>query len=422
MAQARNFQLKLQIRDAALDEMKENLVLLKETVNGMTSIELNASADIATHAISEFRAAQKDVIAACPDPARIPELKAASKDAAKILMETMNVIGNAPAKAAPKRMLHPKEIKLDTFDGNFAEWAEWRGIFENDVLNTDLLPVEKIKLLLDALSGEAKRTAGRSEKRDEDELQRIWGKLVHTYDNPYQQVYAHITSILSLPKLKSPTDENFRNIINEVDEHMRLLERYGVLNNWSAIICVLLLQKLDEPTLYLWNASTHKTKLPNKEALFIFLTERSHSLADARLATAISSSSSYSAIPATPANSANQYQRYKQGESSSFRASRFVNRRDEIAPYQNPPSRICTICQKTGHRAFNCNDLISLPITQRWDAVYSKGLCQCCLGANHNFKNCNRGYKCSRCSDSTHATILCKQVREQEVSNRLQSN
>lgn len=80
------------------------------------------------------------------------------------------------------------EIKIETFSGKYTEWAAWRSQFKAKVLDANIDVADKITLLTTALIKEAATCAGRAERLDEVELDRIWSKLDRTYDNKYQQV------------------------------------------------------------------------------------------------------------------------------------------------------------------------------------------------------------------------------------------
>lgn len=82
------------------------------------------------------------------------------------------------------------EIKIQTFSGKYTEWAAWRSQFKAKVLDANIDVADKITLLTTALTKEAATCAGRAERLDEVELDRIWSKLDRTYDNKYQQVCA----------------------------------------------------------------------------------------------------------------------------------------------------------------------------------------------------------------------------------------
>lgn len=64
-------------------------------------------------------------------------------------------------------------------------------------MNTQLDSTDKINLLLGALTKEAATCAGRAERLDDIGFQRIWAKLVKTYDIKYQQVMHYLVHVLS---------------------------------------------------------------------------------------------------------------------------------------------------------------------------------------------------------------------------------
>lgn len=116
--------------------------------------------------------------------------------------------GKATVLAAaepPRRIPRPSEIKVSPFGGSYTEWAAWRSEFQAKVLDTRMDAADKITLLLGALTKEASQCAGRAERLDEVELNRIWAKLDKTYDNTYQQVYAHIAQIINIAIMHQPT-------------------------------------------------------------------------------------------------------------------------------------------------------------------------------------------------------------------------
>lgn len=112
---------------------------------------------------------------------------AMSYTTAKSLYNSLKAARLAATKPIPKA---PKaaDIRLSSFSGRYTEWAGWRSEFQAKVLDTALAAPEKIGLLLGALTKEAQHCAGRAERLDDIELNRIWDKLVKTYDNKYQQV------------------------------------------------------------------------------------------------------------------------------------------------------------------------------------------------------------------------------------------
>lgn len=178
------------------------------------------------------------------------------------------------------------DIKLSTFGGNYTEWAAWRSEFKATVLDTTLSVSNKITLLLGALTKEAATCAGRVEHHDELELDRIWSKLDKTYDNQYQQVYAHIALITQLRPLQQPSPERLRSMIDTIDQHLRMLQRFDIATqHWSPIVYVILLDKLDPETRNQWESKDTLPARPELIALFTFLEQRIFAIRNVELST-----------------------------------------------------------------------------------------------------------------------------------------
>lgn len=63
-------------------------------------------------------------------------------------------------------------------------------------MDTQMDSADKINLLLGALVKEAAACAGRAERLDQLEFERIWSKLEKTYDIKYQQVRINTVKIV----------------------------------------------------------------------------------------------------------------------------------------------------------------------------------------------------------------------------------
>lgn len=271
MAPAKIYAIKLQIRDLSLKTIEEHLRLLKDTCSTMTMGELKARKDIAMSSFGDFKDAHKELLSRCQQPEEVNGCMTVCDRATSLHLEVMAQIEKATtAMQYADRHILPSinEIRLQKFDGELTDWVEWRTNFEKKL--------QKIDLLLDSLVGDAKNTAGKSERRGQDDL--LWGKSVLHDDNPYEKVYAHIFTIISLPTIESPSTESFRNMIHVVEENLRLLGQYDVgSSSWGPLLCVMLLNKLDTHSRYLWNTSD-RPSLPNLESLFKFLHQRSRAL------------------------------------------------------------------------------------------------------------------------------------------------
>lgn len=194
--------------------------------------------------------------------------------AAKSKLSEMKITRQPSARQVP-RVPKASEIRVSKFTGKYTEWAGWRAEFQARVMDTTLDPADKINLLVGALSKEAATCAGRAERLDQLELERIWAKLIKTYDIKYQQVYAHISTILNIPQMVNASAERLRSMIDKTDEHLRMLRRFDIdTNHWSSLVCVILLNKLDPDTRNQWETKADLPEMPNLNALFVFLEQR----------------------------------------------------------------------------------------------------------------------------------------------------
>lgn len=180
-----------------------------------------------------------------------------------------------PVENAKPRAPRASEIKVDTFGGKYTDWAAWRSQFKAKVLDANIDVSDKISLLMGVLVKEAATCAGRAERLDQVELDRIWSKLDRTYDNKYQQVYEHIAEIIGIAPMTQPSADKLRSMIDVVDQHLRMLKRFEIdTDKWSPIVCVLLLGKLDIDTRNQWESKDSLPSMPDLKALFTYLEQR----------------------------------------------------------------------------------------------------------------------------------------------------
>lgn len=191
--------------------------------------------------------------------------------ARSLLDERFQRLQSLKSRTAPK----PSEITLPKFDGTYTAWVAWRAQFVNKVIDTSLSADAKIDLLLGSLSGEARQCAGESERRDQIDFDRMWAKLEATYDNRYQIVTQHVNRVLDLPVMTSPSPKGLRFMIDTVEQELRSLQRFGYLTDgWDPLVAVLMLRRLDQNTLQMWEMDHDPTMPPAKGDVIKFSEKR----------------------------------------------------------------------------------------------------------------------------------------------------
>lgn len=144
---------------------------------------------------TRFQSAQHQLMLEFPHVDAITEGYSAAEQTGALAYATVKA-GIVELKAARQATIQPPpkvpkvgDIRLSTFSGQYTDWTAWQSEFRAKVLDTQLDAADKISLLLSALTAEAANCAGRAERLDALELERIWAKLEKTYDNKYQQVF-----------------------------------------------------------------------------------------------------------------------------------------------------------------------------------------------------------------------------------------
>lgn len=407
--------MKLQLRDHLMGVMSQDLQLLRETAKSMTTTELGDRKNLAISTFEELKAVQGVLLNNCTRQIEMTALLEVRDTCAKLHLDILKEIEVAAAASKANQPMTPSfgDIRLQKFSGAATEWVEWRANFEEKVLNTTLTSAQKIDLLLDSLTGDAKESAGKAESRNEEELQRIWGKLVHWYNNPYKQVFKHFLTILTLDNIESPSAKSFRTMINVVEEQLRLLAKYKV--GISELLSVILLLKLDDDSRYLWNTATTKPIIPNTESLFNFLRERSRALEDEQ-DTKLASSSLSKSLNVKPVQT--EVKSIPPYVHSNNRVINRNARKDDLMPYtrhsQGNPSHIrsCALCGKN-HHLLVCYSFADMSVKQKNDFITNNKICSQCLKGRHSVNDCRSRDNCKTCNSPTHNTVLCADAPRQ---------
>lgn len=293
------------------------------------------------------------------------------------------------------------EIILEKFNGSFTSWTAWRARFKSAVLDTQLSAGTKIDLLLSALEGEARKCAGDSEHRDDDEINRMWFKLEQTYDNPYQIITAHINKILDLPSCERQDQQKMQNIINVCDQELRSLRRFGYdVDGWNPLLAVIILRKIDR--------STRSTKPPQLEDVLNYLKRRISCSANQNQNGGVSSSkepdtarSNQKRTSPFTNESSNKRSRHSNDNSIDQKCSTFKNNN-----FTNSKS-FCLHC-KGEHRIFRCEKFSKLDLPLRQAKIKEYKLCEICLRSDHSCNDCTWN-GCKNCDNAKHnrAISIC---------------
>lgn len=333
-------------------------------------------------------------------------------EGAEILKGRLESIRSARARPPAVK---PSEIMLPKFSGKYTAWIGWRAQFVAKVKDSQLMAGEKIDLLLNALTGEARQCAGETEHRDETDFNRMWNKLEATYDNKYQIVTEHIGKLLDLPVLTTPAPELLRRIVDTVEQELRSLERFDYQTDaWDPLVAVIVLRKLDPTTIGIWEMDRDPCKPPSLKDVLPFIEKRILAIRNLKVMN-VQASGSRAANESTvehqqPSISHSKHNPFATKRSATgddygkrFRGVSNTGGHKRESTHSDPP--MCREC-KEPHFLWHCKVFKGWPLDNRVKKVAEWGLCPCCLVGQHLAATCLAS-GCKRCDMAKHNNMLC---------------
>lgn len=314
-----------------------------------------------------------------------------------------------PPPPPPAQLVPQEKPEVGQFDGNYAAWPEFRGIFVAEVHETEMSDVKKMKELRKACIGQAKDVIGKWMIVGEN-YQQAWNRLCEVYDDDYRTKQDHIDAIFQLKPLPKETYDGLREIVNTVNGALAQLAALNVpINGWDVMIIHAVLARLPGQTRAAWEA--HR---------------QDHAATVAELMTFLGVRAKGRRGQPTEAN----YVRHGGDEhlQRSHRADQsrpFLHKRQfqsQPRPYQRFPeqnrarsesqhvhggrgtSLMCAMC-KANHRLEFCPAFNKLDVDERSKRARSWGMCLNCFLENHRTLDCKRN-GCPNCGGKHHK-ILC---------------
>lgn len=411
-------------RDAAISNIRHMSTSLEDTVDEMTSAQLTVHLEILGGYWSHFQQTQRSLVTQFNHIEAISEsLPDVERDAQELYIVAkaalLQRLTCMPAEDARPRAPRASEIKVDTFSGKYTEWAAWRSQFKAKVLDARIDVADKIALLTGALIKEAATCAGRAEQLDQVELDRMWSKLDRTYDNKYQQVYAHIAEIIGITPMTQPSADKLRSMIDVVDQHLRMLQRFEIeTDHWSPMVCVILLGKLDSDTRNQWESKDSLPAMPDLRALFTYLEQRILAIRNVEM--------SVKRNPSVSAPQPNSVRNPLPKNNMHSKGNRFHPYENKQSPHLNDvagESRSSTAqstaeCPQCGsgvrHFLWKCDAFRLLTSNVKLQQLAKWGICEVCLVARHKADECTKG-TCPTCKSGRHNSLVCPQAEPKRV-------
>ncbi|XP_070162518.1 uncharacterized protein [Polyergus mexicanus] len=286
--------------------------------------------------------------------------------------------GHSNPDASALSLSHLPPIRLPPFDGNYAEWENFRDRFTALIINNkDVSDFARMHFLASSLKGRALETIGNIAITATN-FPIAWHALTARFENKRRLLTSHLSTLLGLSAVSKESASDLQFLCDKANIAIASLQNLDRTpsNLWNDILVHLLSQKLDAATRKAWTLHTHHVDTPpTYEDLNKFLFSRIRALEECAF--------NSTAKPA----------------SKSATSSR-VN----VATASTVALAACPLC-KARHYLNACPEFIGKNATQRRETVKRFKRCFNCLSARHSAQECKSKYTCRSC-DKRHHTML----------------
>lgn len=298
--------------------------------------------------------------------------------------------------------------KLPVFKGDFTQWATFRDLFRIEVHeNPNFTDSQKLKKLLNALDGPAKRAIGDWRITEGQGYTDAWKALTRQYDNDYRTIRAHLQKIQELKPMRASSCEDMSESFYTVRNARRNLQSmltadrlsdYQFLHQLEAI--------LDEDSKREWEMRRNANTLPTLVEMFEFLERRTMFLSGLSGTTGHyrSTVAEYKAATQTDGLGRVSHSAANQPMQNRHNSQNIVNRSTKSSGLS---AEKCIKCGKNCYALFRCNEFEALTLVGRAQFVADKFLCRICFSSRHKTDQCYKmGCQKPQCGER-HNSFLC---------------
>ncbi|XP_070169704.1 uncharacterized protein [Polyergus mexicanus] len=282
-------------------------------------------------------------------------------------------------------------IPLPKFFGNFAEWENFRGIFESLVASKESLSnTQKLHYLKASVTGEAAVLINHVKIADTN-YDGAWKLLIEEYDYQNAIIHAHIHAFADLPIMKTESAVELKGLRDTVAASLAALTNLGrPVEKWDDLLVYIVSQKFSPRTRNEWNLQRGKsTASPTYEEIRDFMTLRIRGLTD------------HSKLNA---------------DTSSHK-----NKSSNQASVNNVATEKCLNCSGN-HNLMLCDEFKRKSVEQRTQFLKSHKCCFNCLKVGHFPNSCKSKKRCNLCRRAHHtllhrdSNIPVQKISENSVS------
>ncbi|KAG5863647.1 hypothetical protein JTB14_037740 [Gonioctena quinquepunctata] len=158
--------------------------------------------------------------------------------------ETQSIISNNNVTSVQSLQLQSPILNLETFNGDYNKWIEFRDCFQAIVgKNAALSGVQKICHLRKCLNRDVLKTI-ESLSLTDAKYEVAWQALSKRYEKGKRIVETHVRKIINFPCLTKESSEDLRNSYDTVNNNLQALQILNQpVDTWDAILVPIITDK-----------------------------------------------------------------------------------------------------------------------------------------------------------------------------------
>lgn len=304
--------------------------------------------------------------------------------------------------------LRLERISISQFTGDYAQWSEWKAMYDSLVHNvTTLSDTQKFHYLKHSVGGSAEQVL-RGWQILGPNYQAAYESLVNIYENKYRIIIAHLEELTNMPKLQTETHEGLRTLVDTTNRVLRQLASPAIAaptEHWDYFVVHLLLVRCPPRTLNAWETYHRTMQMPTLEELTTFLNQRAMSL-----------------LTINPSIS-NTNGAQKSKSDTNNNKSKQSNQKSEKSATQNGGQQKSLQCHhcKQPHAMYRCLSFLQMSVSDRKKRVRELNLCDNCFMPGHKAGTSQCRFSvCKRCNrNQYHNSLLCDKPSPSVAVNQL---
>lgn len=293
------------------------------------------------------------------------------------------------------------KITLPNFNGSYAAWEPFKNLFLEVIDKSVMTGIQKMAYLKANLIGEALGVIQHLQI-SENNYCSAWQLLCSRYDNKRLQVTSILDKLLQQPTITQESPTAIKGLHDTTMECMHSLVNLKLdIKGWDPILHYLLIKKLDVKTHTAYEQSLAAPReLQGVSELLEYLENR------------------FQALELTYRKP--QPQQQQQGQINKHQEIKKVVQKSvsSLTTMDNSAVQRCQYCNDN-HLINNCLKFLDLSVVDRISAARSKRLCLLCLKPGHRAFQC-RGMYCEKCKKRHNVKLHLDVASEKPVANTVE--